>query len=127
MDKTANAKSILISIKPQYVEGIFNNKKKYEYRLSLFKKPVIKAFVYSTMPVQKIIGYFFVGHILTGSPQEIWDKTWKVSGMTSRDFFNYAKKDKIFAIHIKEPYRFPNPIDPKKIISFFPPQSFYYL
>jgi len=127
IDKTQTDIDILISIKPKYAERIFQHKKKYEYRLSIFKKQVSRAFVYSTSPLQKIIGYFIVGHILVGSPQEIWKQTRKFSGMTARDFFLYAKKDKIFAIYIKKPQRFIDPIDPKEINSFFPPQSFYYL
>ncbi|MDR3223832.1 MAG: hypothetical protein LBT66_08920 [Methanobrevibacter sp.] len=50
--------NVLISIKPNYVEKIVSKEKTYELRRTIFKKEVKKAFIYSTYPEKKIIGYF---------------------------------------------------------------------
>ena len=42
--------SILLSIKPEYVEKIFNRTKKYEFRKRMPYKQVDKVIVYSNAP-----------------------------------------------------------------------------
>ena len=47
---------ILISINPEYVEGILNGTKKYEYRRMIAKKEVKSLVIYSTWPIKEIVG-----------------------------------------------------------------------
>ena len=50
---------VLLSIKPEFADKIFNGTKKYEYRRSIFKKKEVKTVVvYASSPIQKIIGEF---------------------------------------------------------------------
>ena len=58
---------ILLSIKPEYVKSIFEGKKKFEYR--------------------KII--------LIDSPNNLWKKTKKNSGVDKKFFFEYFKEKTI--------------------------------
>lgn len=44
--------TILLSIKPEYVDKIFTRTKKYEYRKRLSQLPVDKIIVYSTDPIK---------------------------------------------------------------------------
>lgn len=57
------AYDIIISIKPIYSDMILNKKKKYEFRKHGFTKPIDKAFIYSTKPIGKIVGYFTVDKV----------------------------------------------------------------
>ena len=55
---------ILLSIKPEYVERIFNNTKKYEYRRILAKNNVDSIVIYCSYPVKKIVGKLKVKSII---------------------------------------------------------------
>lgn len=120
---------VLLSIKPEFVNRIINGEKKYEYRKRLFKKDVDSVVVYSTKPVGKIVGEFKIEQILVDSPEKIWDKTKKYSGITKDLFMKYfTDKDKAFALKIKEFIKYDEPINPKMINeNFVAPQSYMYL
>lgn len=121
---------VLLSIKPEYVERIFNGTKKFEYRKSIFKnKAVEKVVVYSTMPVGKIVGEFSIEVILNDDPSAIWMKTQEHSGVNEAFFNEYFKgRRSAYAIKIANPLLYDVPIDPKVLdVSFTPPQSFKYL
>ena len=56
---------VLLSIKPEYAEKIFEGTKKYEFRRSVFKNRNVKTVVvYASSPVQKVIGEFDIEHII---------------------------------------------------------------
>jgi len=57
--------TVLLSIKPEFADKIFDGTKKYEFRRRIFKKEgVKKVIVYVTSPVQKIIGEFLIESII---------------------------------------------------------------
>lgn len=121
---------VLLSIKPQFADKIFSGEKKFEYRRAIFKnKDIQKIIVYSSSPVKKIIGEFEVEEIIEDKPSIIWERTNKFSGIKKTFFFEYFNNRNIgFAIKIKEPSRYDNPIDPFSLIAgFTPPQSFMYV
>ena len=124
----SNNRSVLLSIRPEYANKIFNNSKKYEYRKVLFGLDVKKVYVYASRPISKIIGYFIIDDIIQGSPSMVWRKTFRDSGITKDYFDEYFKgHDKAYAIKIKSVNLFKKPIDPKSIIKDFrPPQNFMY-
>lgn len=120
---------VLLSIKPEYVEQIFNGQKRFEYRKILFKDPnVSTVIVYSTMPIGKIVGEFNVKQIHRDKPSKLWSKTKQYSGV-AEEFYNkyFIGKTEGYAIEIDEPFLYEQPIDPKEIVEgFVPPQSFFY-
>ncbi|GGM81687.1 hypothetical protein GCM10010967_11800 [Dyadobacter beijingensis] len=121
---------ILLSIKPEFVEKIFNGKKKFEYRKVLFSNREVKTVVvYSTMPVGRIVGEFEIKSIHQDSPNELWSKTKEfagVDGVFFNDYFNGRNSG--FAIEIGQVKRYKNPIDPKLVFEkFTAPQSFFYV
>jgi predicted transcriptional regulator len=121
---------VMLSIKPVFVEAIFNGNKKFEYRKAIFKNKDIKTIVvYSTMPVGKIIGEFDIETILEEHPSTLWNQTKKYSGVTSKFYYDYFNgRDKGFAIKIKSVNKYDNPICPYDIYeNFTAPQSFKYL
>ncbi len=121
---------VLLSIKPQFVEEIFNGNKKFEYRKSIFKRKGIKSVViYSTMPVGKIVGEFDIEDILIDEPKRLWEKTKNYSGI-SEDFYDeyFMNRDKGYAIQIKSLNRYDEPKCPYELYeNFTAPQSFKYV
>lgn len=121
---------VLLSIKPEYANKIFSGEKKFEFRRRVFKNLEVETIVvYSTMPVGRIIGEFSIKHIHRDSPQSIWNKTKKFSGI-DENFFNeyYNGRDLAFAIEVDKPILYQTPINPKvEYDNFTAPQSFMYL
>ncbi len=120
---------VLLSIKPEYANKIFAGTKKYEFRRSIFKNPNIKTIVvYSSSPVQKVIGEFEIETILRKDIDQLWNLTEKESGINKDFFFEYYKgKDSGFAIKIKKTTRYDIPLDLKRDFKLTPPQSFVYI
>ena len=120
--------NVLLSIKPQYVEKILNGTKKYEFRRSLFKKPVRRIEIYSSSPVRKLVGFFVPGKIVEDSPANLWKHFQNDAGVTEKEFFAYFHKKEIgYAIEIVEFETYPVPIDPfVEWPTFIPPQSYAY-
>jgi predicted transcriptional regulator len=120
---------VLLSIKPEHAEKIFNGTKKYEFRRSVFKNQNIKTVVvYASSPVQRVIGEFEIEKILNDDLHQLWDKTKEFSGISENFFFEYFNnKEKGYAIKIKETKRYDKSLSLKDDFNATPPQSFMYL
>lgn len=113
----------ILSIKPQFVEEIAAGRKLFEYRKSVFKRPVKKVYVYASAPISKIIGEFQPIDILHGTPAEVWAKTWKFSGITEKFYKEYfTGRTVAYAIVIQNLKIYDTPKD----LPFHAPQSFRY-
>jgi len=122
--------SVLLSIKPEFVEKIFSGLKRYEFRRVIFKsKNVSKVVVYASHPVQRVVGEFEVGGILALSRRQLWQHTKEYSGIAKTYFDDYfADKETAYAIKIKDARRYERPMTLKYLCpSAHPPQSFMYL
>lgn len=121
---------VLLSIKPEFVERIFAGEKRFEYRKAIFRRSdVEKVIIYSTLPEGKIVGEFFIDHILTDTPQAIWKKTKTKSGINKEFFDQYFDgKSEAHAIKIGNvrKYDIPFKLDEMKS-KVSAPQSFMYL
>lgn len=120
---------ILLSIKPQFANKIFDGSKLFEFRKTIFKNTNVNTvIVYASSPMQKVIGEFTIDEILQEQKEALWKKTHKQSGITKEFFDEYfVNKEKGYAIKIKETKRYTRPMD---LIDFnidFAPQSFVYL
>lgn len=120
---------VILSIKPEFAEKIFDGTKKYEFRRAIFKNPDVKrVVVYSSSPVKKVIGEFEIEAILTHPPEKLWSKTKRYSGISQDYFFEYfGDKDVGFAIKIKSTRLYDKPRCIREDYDLFPPQSFLYL
>jgi predicted transcriptional regulator len=119
---------VLMSILPIIGRRIMSGRKKYEYRRSIFRKPVNRIYLYLSSPERKIVGYFMYQGHLEGTVQEIWEATKDVSAATEAAYLDYFKNtNKAFAIKIDAFISFDTPIDPWKSPGFLPPQSFRYI
>lgn len=121
---------VLLSIKPEHANNILEGKKLFEFRKAVFKNPSVKTVViYATMPIGKVIGEFEVEEVLSDQPNKVWSLTSEFAGI-SKVFFNeyFNGRDKAYAIKVKEPKRYAEPIDLKRVVqNGIAPQSFCYI
>ncbi|MDX6181106.1 hypothetical protein SGQ44_03005 [Flavobacterium sp. Fl-77] len=119
---------VVLSIKPQFANKIFDGTKKFEFRKAIFKNQnVTSVLVYASSPVQKVIGEFEIEKIFNLDLKELWDKTKEYSGITEDYFYEYFEnREHGFAIEIKNKRRFENPKCLKEDYNLTPPQSFAY-
>lgn len=121
---------ILLPIKPHFAQKILDGTKQYEFRRAIFKnKNVKKIILYSSSPVQKVVGEVEIEKILEEEINELWQKTSKHSGIEYEYYKKYFKqKKKGFAIKISKRKKYKNPKCLKKDFGIhFTPQSFIYL
>ena len=92
------AMTVLLSIKPEFAEKIFDGTKKYEFRKSIFKNADVKTvIVYASSPVQRVIGEFTIDRILNDDLSTIWNETERYAGITHDFYMSYfANKEKAY-------------------------------
>jgi predicted transcriptional regulator len=119
---------VVLSIKPEFANKIFDGTKRYEFRKTIFKNEKIKSvLVYSSSPVQKVIGEFQIEQIIKHDLETLWDVTKEFSGITEKYFYDYfADREHGFAIKIKKKTRFKVPKCLREDYNLTPPQSFAY-
>ncbi|MDR2515236.1 MAG: hypothetical protein LBD02_08565 [Christensenellaceae bacterium] len=120
--------TILLSIKPEYVERIFKGTKLFEYRKRLPRKGVKKIIIYVTFPIMKVVGEVEIIESLSGSPSSIWEKTKNNSGISRAKYREYFSNCKTaYAYQLGSVHKF----DEEKTLKDFgvsnPPQSFVYI
>lgn len=122
-------RNVLISIKPKFVEELLKGKKKFEYRKSIFAKEIGRVYIYSTTPMQRIVGFFEYTGFIKGTPEYIWGETKEYSGIDEEAFVKYYEsKNEAYAIIVNQIHVFPEPINPKEcFVNFTPPQSYMYI
>ena len=124
---------LLISLRPRYADLIFDGLKKAELRRrDLSRMKGRDVFVYVTSPEMKLRGEFRVGEVLTGTPEEIWDKVSDYAGVDKPDFdAYYAGREFACALKIAEFWEYKHPIELEALRERFPgfvvPQSWRYV
>ena len=86
---------IVISINPEHVKNIINGTKKYEYRLKAAKRDVSKLIIYETKPIKKVVAEAEITEVLMMKPEDLWNETKDLSGITKLFFDDYFKGRKI--------------------------------
>ena len=93
--------TILLSIKPEYVDRILSGDKKYEYRKHIPQEPVDRIIIYSTEPEKKVVGEVSVIGTLSMSPTALWERTKKDAGIARSKYRVYFKDvKKAFAFQL---------------------------
>lgn len=125
-----NAKdvSIMLSIKPKYVDQIFNGKKKYEYRRRLAGSSVNRILIYETSPVSRVVGEATVVRTISLNKNSLWDLTKNDSGLTKEEYDLYfSNTETAYAYELSNVVKFAVP----KLLSDYgvdqAPQSFVYV
>jgi len=121
--------NIILSIKPEFANKIFEGDKKFEFRRSIFKnKNVSKVIVYASSPISKVIGEFEIGEILFKDLKTLWKETKEFSGITEDYFYEYfVGKENGFALEVKRVKRYKQELCIKESFGKVPPQSFAYI
>ena len=120
--------TILLSIKPEYANKIFDGQKRYEYRKRIPKKEVSKIIVYSSAPKQAVIGEIEVIKTLKMKPTPLWNSTKANAGISRskyRKYFSGCTAAYAFVIGSFEKYPTSKSLADFNIQSA--PQSFVYL
>ena len=119
---------ILMSIKTEYANKIFDGIKLYELRKKPLKENVDTIVVYSSGKTKKIIGEFKIEKIIKDSPDKIWDLGEEVLGIDKKSFYEYFKHSKYaYAIKIKDVIKYDIPKDLRDFGINKAPQSFCYI
>lgn len=113
--------TIIISIKPKYIEKIFSGEKRWEYRKS-FPDGVEAMLIYATAPIKKIVGIAFVEKVMRAYGANIWMRTKGYGGISMEEFMKYANNNTICAVKMNSVWRLSEPID----LKFRPPQSYMF-
>lgn len=120
---------VILSIKPIYAYQILAGTKKVEFRKRGFKEKVRRVYIYASVPIKQIVGYFTLSDIDEDTPTHLWQKYQEVGGIAKEDFFSYyANNASGCAFLIKSVTPFKVGKSPNDFIdNFIAPQSFIYI
>lgn len=120
--------TILLSIKPKYVDEILSESKKYEYRKRIAKRPVEKIVIYATHPKKKIVAEVEVTEVIRDSPEGLWEQTKEHAGIDEKAFFEYfANNATAYAYQLGELNVFEEAASLSSVGVAAAPQSFCYI
>lgn len=133
MEKEYKVERVLfISVKPEFVEKIFNGSKTIELRKSApnVKKDDV-VIIYSTSPVMAVIGTCRVKEIITLKPTKLWNDYSNKFGIDRKRYFEYYEgKEIAVGIVLKDVKKISKEIPLSKLRAkfrnFHPPQTFRY-
>ncbi|HBE79928.1 MAG TPA: hypothetical protein DDW65_19435 [Firmicutes bacterium] len=119
--------TVILSIKPEYALKIFDGEKQVEYRRRRIKN-ASKVIVYVTKPVGKVLGEFEVDDILCADPEDLWEQTSHIGGISKKAYFEYFKDtNRAFALEIKNVRRYEKERELKDYGLKMAPQFFCYV
>jgi len=120
--------SILLSIRPEYVDSILEGSKRFEFRRRRPIRDVDTVIVYATEPVGRVVAQFSVKDIVHLPLAELWRKTRRYAGISEATFIQYFDGlDSGYAYTIDEVTVYDTAFDIAKLNVATPPQSFCYL
>lgn len=120
--------SILLSIRPEYVDSILEGSKRFEFRRRRPIRDVDTVVVYATEPVGRVVAEFSVKNIVHLPLEELWRKTKRYAGISQADFIQYFDGlESGYAYSIEEVTVYEDGFDIVELNVMTPPQSFCYL
>lgn len=128
-------KSVLMSIKPKYVEKILYSSKIYELRKRFPEGFQGNVYIYSSSPVQKVVGVMRIEDVYkSNNPEEIWEITTNNGteidnvGISKKEFDDYFRTAKeCSALKIQSIEVFDKPKSLKNFDIERAPQSWCYI
>lgn len=123
-------RAILLSIKPKYAELILAGSKRVEFRRSWAAQDVRLIVLYSSSPIQKIVGIVEVEDVTIASATSLWTICVERGGGLTRDELRtyFAGKSRGVGVLLGKVFKLSKHVEPSEVISnFVPPQSFRYL
>lgn len=123
-------RAILLSIKPKYVDLILAGTKRVELRRSWPSNDIGVMVLYSSAPIQKLVGVAFIDRIEECNFERLWPLAEaNGGGVTYGELQTYVEgKTTAFGVLIDRVKIAEVQVDPKDLfLDFTPPQSFLYL
>ena len=124
--------AILLSVRPQYANQIFEGKKKVELR-RICPKHIKKGdlvLIYVSSPVKSLCGAFKVDKVVEKNLPELWRAVKGKAGTSRKEFNQYYKGVSVgSAIFFNNVWKLPSPIELQALREerdFQPPQNFRY-
>jgi predicted transcriptional regulator len=121
---------VLLSVRPRFAEQILAGTKTVEFRRSWAAEPVGLAVVYSSSPVQRLVGIVEIEGTVLASPASVWTKCRsRGPGLERKELLEYfAGKDQAYGVLLGGLTLPTRPVPPKSLFrGFRPPQSYRYL
>lgn len=121
-------KTILLSIKPEYVEKIIEGTKKYEYRKRIAQNLTATLLIYCTAPEMRIVAEVKVINTIQAAPSTLWEQTKHNAGISRekyREYFHGCKTAYAYELGDVEIFNPPHSLSDYNIT--VPPQSFVYV
>lgn len=119
--------TIMLAIKPQYVDAIRSEAKDLEFRRSIPKRKVDKILIYESSPIMKVVGEATVDGIY----HEKISNLWKISnkrGINKKDFMSYfTGKETGYAYRLANVIFYENSYELSDYDIKHAPQSFRYI
>ena len=118
-----------MSIHPRFAKEIIAGTKRVEFRKRALRSDVEYVIIYATSPVKRVLGYFKVGQIDSGSPAQMWQRHCSVGRNAADAFWRYFKHaEGAFAIEVIDARGLDAPCTlPELGHHGPPPQSYCYL
>lgn len=103
--------AVLLSIRPEFSDAIWSGSKRFEYRRRVFDIfRYAEIFVYTTAPISRVTGRFFVRDLVVGTPDQVWEATQDYAGIDKGRYSDYYfDRDIAFAIAIGVTEQFETP------------------
>lgn len=126
-------RDVVLSVHPKYSEKILQGQKTVELRRR-FPMPAqsgITLYIYSTSPVQAMVGMAGIKEVQKLPVQQIWTEFKKSALIKYKDFRKYFQRlESGFVLILYDIRPFPQPIQLSRLreeFGFHPPQSFLYV
>lgn len=120
--------SVLMSIRPEFVRQIMTGKKKYEYRKRVCRNKIDRIYIYSTVPVRKIVGEAEIESVLVNTPEKLWEITKDAAGIDKEFYDSYfGDREEAVAYKLINIKSYENPKTLKDFGISVAPQSYQYI
>lgn len=122
----------VLSIRPMFIQRILSGEKTIELRrrFPTDVPPDSSVLLYSTSPVQSIVGIANLHAVSRRSVRQLWLQFGPAAAVTRAEFDAYFQQSPHgFALHLRDVRPFSNPIhltDLARRFEFSPPQSYCY-
>lgn len=125
-------RSVLLSVRPRFAEGLLSGRKTAEVRKRFPELPAgTRLYLYSSTPTRAVIGTVTVVSVLTTSPTRAWDLHRDKIDITRSFYRSYLTgQSTATIITVDQPEIWPEAVglaSLRAILSIEPPQSYRYL
>lgn len=122
------SKTIVLSIRPSFVDAIWEGRKRFEFRRVMPANHVWRVLIYESAPVSLVVGEFIVGGHLKMVVDSMWRYCESKAGISHHDFYQYFKGLRVAQCYFILTYRkYKKPFPITKFGFTQPPQNFYYI